>query len=173
MRFVTEKNAPLLSVAAVEVVPLLHFITKVVDAVALTPLDGSMVPKSSVPGAVVTLHVPEIFAFTVRGVVPPAWTPLDTSKPAETAAQMSMLTRDCFKAAFILLFPCWFVNCGCRNPIAGCIPCSKAQLACQVVAWHIVAASCSNVEKPILLLIRPPSKTYKVSCAAELTQGAR
>src|SRR3954463_4371388 len=105
MRFVTEKNAPLLSVAAVEVVPLLHFITRVVVAVTLAGLDGSMVPKSSVPGAVVTLQVPEIFALTVRAAVPPAWTPLDTSRPAESAAQSSMLTRERFKTAFIDLFP--------------------------------------------------------------------
>src|SRR3954467_3252867 len=106
MRFVTEKNRPLLSVAAVDVVPLLHFITKVVVAVALAPSDGSMVPKSSVPGAVVILQVPEIFALPVIAVPgPAAWSPLDTSKPAERAAQTSMLTRERFRTAFIIIFP--------------------------------------------------------------------
>src|SRR3954463_8071558 len=101
MRFVTEKFKPLSAVAAVDTVPLLHFITKVVVAVALTALDGSMVPKSSVPGAVVTLQVPETLALTVRGVVPAAWSPFDNSSPAERAAPTSMLTRERFKTAFI------------------------------------------------------------------------
>ena len=82
IRLVPAKNDPLLEVAAVDVMPLLHFMTNVVDAVALTALDGSIVPKLSVAGAVVTLQTPKIFALTVSGDVPPAATPVDTSNAA-------------------------------------------------------------------------------------------
>ena len=49
---------PLLSVAAVDSVPLVHFMTNVVLAVTLATPEGSMLPKFSVPGGVVTLQVP-------------------------------------------------------------------------------------------------------------------
>src|SRR5450759_1547174 len=82
--------------------PLVHFMTNVADAVAFEPPDGSMVPKSSVPGAVVTLHRPEIFALTVRGAVPPAKAPLDITKPAAMTAEASTVNLMLFVAAFIL-----------------------------------------------------------------------
>jgi hypothetical protein len=92
----------LLSVAAVEVVPFVHFMTNVADAVMFEAPDGSIVPKSSVPGAVVTLHTPEIFALTVSGVVPPANALVDIVRHAATTAEASAVMLMLFVTAFIL-----------------------------------------------------------------------
>jgi hypothetical protein len=61
-----------------------------------------MVPKSSVPGAVVTLHTPEILALTVSGVVPPAIALLDITNPAAMTAEASADSLMLFVAAFNL-----------------------------------------------------------------------
>jgi hypothetical protein len=58
MRFVPEKFTPPLSLAAVEAVPLVHFIVNVIDAVTLLLPEGSIAPKSSSPGGEITLHLP-------------------------------------------------------------------------------------------------------------------
>jgi hypothetical protein len=99
-------------------VPLLHFMTNVVDAVAFEAPVGSMVPKLSVAGAVVTLHVPETCALTVRGVVPPAKAPVDIATPAARTAEASAVNLMLIVAARILLPPLRYSFC---NPCLNCV----------------------------------------------------
>jgi hypothetical protein len=58
MRFEPEKFKPPSSVAAVDTVALVHFIANVVEVVTLLLPEGSIEPKFSKPGGVVTLQVP-------------------------------------------------------------------------------------------------------------------
>src|SRR5277367_4856757 len=71
------------SEAAVEAVPLVHFMAKVVVVVTLARPDGSMLPKFRAVGAVVTLQVPNIVAVTGSGVEPPANALKEIPTPAD------------------------------------------------------------------------------------------
>src|SRR3954463_13922527 len=62
MRLEPRKLEPPSSVAAVDTVFLVHLIEKVIDAVTLLVPEGSMLPKSRMPGGVVTLHLPTTVA---------------------------------------------------------------------------------------------------------------
>src|SRR3954462_13893100 len=74
MRFEPRKLEPPSSVAAVDTVFFVHLMAKVVDAATLLVPEGSMLPKSRMPGGVVTLHLPTTVADRLTVFEPAAWT---------------------------------------------------------------------------------------------------